>query len=38
MYKGFKTVITYEYAKYKNDIRKKWDTRKDIMNKKKSKF
>ena len=32
-----KQHYTHEFAKYKNDIRKTWDTLKDIMNKKKSK-
>ena len=32
-----KQHYTHEFAKYKNDIRKTWDTRKYIMNKNKSK-
>ena len=32
-----KQHYTHEFAKFKNDIRKTWDTLKDIMNKKKSK-
>ena len=32
-----KQHYTHEFAKYKNNIRKTWDTLKDIMNKKKSK-
>ena len=38
MYKGCeKQHYTHAFAKYKNDIRKTWDTLKDIMKKNKSK-
>ena len=38
MYKSCqKDYYTREFIKYKNDIRKTWDTLKDIINKKKSK-